>query len=394
MKILHVTASIDPKKGGVSQAIRTIINGLEKSGIKNSVVCLDKREPVSNDSNLDVTKLGTTDNPWNYSALLIPWLRNHLKDYEVVIVHGLWLFHGFAVNKVIQQHPKNDYIKVFVMPHGMLDPYFQRASGRKLKAMRNTLYWKLIECKVVNNADGLLFTCQEEMKLASETFNNFNPKQKIVVGLGVEEPPQYTDQMRLAFWEKCPEVKGYPFLIFLSRIHEKKGIDLLIHAYSLVFQDSNSNQSIPKLVIAGPGIDTIYGQQIMKQISENAFLKNNIYLPGMLSGDAKWGAFYESEAFVLPSHQENFGIAVVEALACGKPVIISNQVNIWREIKDSKAGIIGNDTKEGTEEMLNVWQNLDKKQCKEMGIDARKCFEENFSLTLTSNNLIEKLSLI
>ena len=151
MKVLHVTASIDQKKGGVSQAIRTIIGGLEQSGIKNDVVCLDRQDEITVEGNLSVVALGKNNNPWNYSPLLIPWLKKHLVDYQVVIVHGLWLYHGFAVNKMAKKLKENNLLKVFIMPHGMLDPYFQLAEGRKLKAIRNTLYWKFIENKVVNN---------------------------------------------------------------------------------------------------------------------------------------------------------------------------------------------------------------------------------------------------
>ena len=92
-------------------------------------------------------------------------------------------------------------------------------------------------------------------------------------------------------------------------------------------------------MIAGPGLDTAFGRE-MRQLAESLCPQPStltpqpaVFFPDMLTGDAKWGALYGCEAFVLPSHQENFGIAVVEALACGKPVLISNQVNIWREIE-------------------------------------------------------------
>ena len=85
---------------------------------------------------------------------------------------------------------------------------------------------------------------------------------------------------------------------------------------------------------------------------------NTVFWPGMLGGDAKWGAIYHSEALVLFSHQENFGIAVVEALACEKPVLISNQINIWREIESDGAGLVGDDTPEGAENVLRRWAGL------------------------------------
>ena len=106
----------------------------------------------------------------------------------------------------------------------------------------------------------------------------------------------------------------------------------------------------------------------------------------MLMGDAKWGAFYGADAFVLPSHQENFGIAVVEALACGKPVIISDQVNIWKEISAGEGGIIGEDTKESVYNNLLKWINMSEKDKTAMGERALQVFLDNFQVETAANN--------
>jgi glycosyltransferase involved in cell wall biosynthesis len=133
--------------------------------------------------------------------------------------------------------------------------------------------------------------------------------------------------------------------------------------------------AFPDLVIAGPGWESRYGEEVRMLIdevnrsialTEHRTLNTEprfgetaprqhfarVHAVGMLSGAAKWGALYGCEAFVLPSHQENFGIAVVEALACGKPVLISDQVNIWREIVEDGAGLVEGDTEEGVEKLL------------------------------------------
>jgi glycosyltransferase involved in cell wall biosynthesis len=320
----------------------------------------------------------------------MPWLKDQLHNYQVIIVHGLWLYHSHAVNKAIQSSKGAKGVRVYVMPHGMLDPYFQKASGRKLKAIRNWLYWKVIESKVISAATGLLFTCEEEKNLARKTFNPYSPKKELVIGLGVEEPPLYTNAMKNAFLKKCPETDKQPFLLFLSRIHPKKGVDLLIAAYISLFKQYEgkiTGHLLPKLVIAGPGIETAFGQKIQQLIRENPFLQNLIYFPGMLSGDAKWGAFYGCEAFILPSHQENFGIAVAEALACSKPVLISDQVNIWREIDALGGGIIANDTQEGVLNLLHKWMSLQESGKVTMGVHARKVYESNFSVNFTAQKL-------
>jgi glycosyltransferase involved in cell wall biosynthesis len=133
-------------------------------------------------------------------------------------------------------------------------------------------------------------------------------------------------------------------------------------------QNGKGHGAFPDLVIAGPGWESDYGREVcgLIDVANSNFAQSSstldlklktshsapLHAVGMLSGAAKWGALYGCEAFVLPSHQENFGIAVVEALACGKPVLISDQVNIWREIVEDRAGLVEGDTEEGVEKLL------------------------------------------
>jgi glycosyltransferase involved in cell wall biosynthesis len=120
-------------------------------------------------------------------------------------------------------------------------------------------------------------------------------------------------------------------------------------------------------------------------------LKQKVHFAGMLSGDAKWGALYGCEAFVLPSHQENFGIAVVEALACGKPVLISNQVNIWSEISNENAGIIRSDSLAGTYEMLLNYLKLDNNEKDILSLNAITCYRRHFDISQIAKNFIDAI---
>ncbi|MDP5158898.1 MAG: glycosyltransferase [Flaviramulus sp.] len=382
-KVLHVVHSMDPVLGGVCKAVRIIATSLIQNGVTNEVVSLDNPDDdfVLNET-FKLHALGKSSNPWGYHSQLLPWLQAHIAHFDYVVVHGLWLYNSYAVYKAFKIQPNTNIKspKYFVMPHGMLDPYFQKASGRRLKAIRNWLYWKGIENKVVNNAEGLLFTCEEEKQLARKPFKPYHPKRELVVGLGVEAPPKYTEGMDSAFFNTCKGLEKRPFILFLSRIHEKKGVDLLIEAYKNILKNNQDKTIIPALVVAGPGGDTDYGKKIMASVSENAALNNTVFFPGMLSGDAKWGAFYNSEAFVLPSHQENFGIAVVESLACKKPVLISNQINIWKEIKEAKAGLVYNDDINGTTALLSDWMELSIQEKELMGKQAEFCYQDHFSV--------------
>jgi glycosyltransferase involved in cell wall biosynthesis len=100
----------------------------------------------------------------------------------------------------------------------------------------------------------------------------------------------------------------------------------------------------------------------------------------MLQGGAKWGAFYAATVFALPSHQENFGIAVAEALACGTPVLISNKVNIWREVVEEGVGLVDDDDLDGTCRLLEGWYRLPLAEHARMVERCRPAFERRFNL--------------
>lgn len=395
MKVLRVISTMNPINGGPSQGIRNSIYELAKLGIDNEVVSLDSPDEsfIVRDDFI-IHALGPYKGPWFYNSNLFPWLIKNISNYEAVIIHGLWLYHGYAVFKAFTYLSKNkiNLPKLYIMPHGMLDPYFQKASGRRIKAVRNWMYWKLIERKLIKYADALLFTTESELLLARESFKPYNPKREINIGYGIKRPPLYTKSMKEAFLKQCPDLLNKPYLLFLSRIHEKKGVDLIIDAYSSLFKNKDEYTVIPQLVIAGPGLDSNYGNKILATVKNDAWLSSSIFFPGMLMGDAKWGAFYCCDAFILPSHQENFGIAVAEALACSKAVLISDQVNIWNEIKVNNAGFVEPDTLEGTQKIIKNWLKLDETSKKIMMERAEFVFEKKFNITIAVQNLYKILT--
>jgi glycosyltransferase involved in cell wall biosynthesis len=278
----------------------------------------------------------------------------------------------------------------FVFPHGMLDPWFQNAPGRRLKSLRNSIYWKLVESKVIRDASGILFTCAEEMRLARDTFRHYEPRRQIAVGLGTPRPPKFQFEMAEAFAEKCPGLGKNPYFLFLGRIDSKKGVDLLIDAYAELCRSVSEpqRQLLPRLVMAGP--ETPFGSEMKARAAKNC-PPEHVCWPGMLEGSAKWGALYRAEAFVLPSHQENFGIAVVEALACGKPVLISDRINIWREIETDAAGFVAEDTVGGARDLFRRWLNLSSEAKIAMSLAAERSYEGRFAIELAAKNLLSAI---
>ncbi|MEH6307507.1 glycosyltransferase [Olivibacter sp. CPCC 100613] len=381
-RILHIISTMDPKAGGVSQAVKTMVKGLTFHNISSVIVSLDDAEIRKDYVGFDLIPIGKGATSWNYHSKLISWLKDNITAYENVIVHGLWQFQCYAILKSM---PAASGTKIYVMPHGMLDPYFQKSAGRKLKAIRNQLIWSLIENRLINKAEGLLFTCETEKVLAHETFSGYKPRKELVVGLGVEKDVEENASMADEFREAFPQIRSKGYLLFISRIHPKKGLDLLVSAYLKL---KKSMAHLPQLIIAGPGLESTFGQEIQALVNESS----DIIFTGMLTGRFKWGAFHGCGAFVLPSHQENFGIAVVEALSCQRPVLISNQVNIWREIELEGGGLVAEDSIEGVTALLSKWVALDEVNKREMGRNAEKTFHKYFTVGIAAKRLKEALN--
>ncbi|OCB71874.1 hypothetical protein B0A79_14745 [Flavobacterium piscis] len=382
MKVLRVITSMNPKTGGPCQGIRNVNPFIKQLGTEVEVVCLDNaEEEYATKDDFIIHKIGKGKTSYQYQPLLYDWLIKNALKYDVVMVHGLWQHYNLMVYKAINSLKKSykKVPKVVIMPHGMLDPYFQTAADRKWKAFRNEMVWYFIEKKCINNADALFYTCQEELQLASTTFEGYSPKKAINVSYGIQAPPVRKPEFDTAFYKKCPEVLHKEYWLFLSRIHEKKGVDLLIQAYN---QLSIDNPALPDLVIAGPH-ESVYGQEMVKMAAENS----KIHFSGMLQGDEKWGAFYNCEAYLLPSHQENFGIAIVEALACEKAVLITDKVNIYREIEDGGGGFVGADTFNGILGILKKWEALNKNEKTEMGKNAFSLYQKHFDVKSTAQRL-------
>ncbi len=130
--------------------------------------------------------------------------------------------------------------------------------------------------------------------------------------------------------------------------------------------------------MAGP--DPGHWRERLEAIAAELGCADRIHWPGMLLGDAKWGAFAACEAFVLPSHQENFGVAVVEALASGRPVLLTDPVNISQDLAADGCALVEPDTQEGVRRLLTRWLALSPEQRAEMAERARESFVRRYDM--------------
>jgi glycosyltransferase involved in cell wall biosynthesis len=374
MRILHVIRSLHPEYGGPAQLVRCIVAAGPRLGWEGEVACLDRPgQPFLDEIQFPVHALGQSERTYGYSKHWVPWLRENIDRFDGVVVHGIWQYQSWGTWRAIRN--RKPYV---LFPHGMLDPWFKHRYP--IKHVKKWIYWYLAERNVLRDASSVLFTCDTEQRLAPESFR-MPAWDAAVVPYGAEMPTGDQQQQIEAFYLTCPGARNRRFFLYLGRIHPKKGCDLLIDAFAAIAAEHREID----LVIAGP--DAGMRADLQARIA-NAGMKHRVHWPGLITGDAKWGAFHASDAFVLPSHQENFGIAVAEALACSRPVLISDQVNIWPEIEADGAGLVATDTLAGTKNLLERWLALSEQEREEMRLRARACFESRYNLDQNVSELV------
>ena len=371
MRILHVIASLSPAHGGPPESVRQLVKTWLDLGVDTEVATTDvPGAPFLRDLPCPVHPLGPSRfGTFAYAPRLAPWLRANAPRFDALIMEGIWTYPCLAVRAAARATGKP--YGVFV--HGALDPWFNRAYP--LKRLKKSLYWPL-QYPVLRDAHAVFFTTDIERDLAR---TSFQPSQwnSVVVPFGTSDPVGDPSAQIEAFYQQFPALRLRPFLLFLGRLHDKKGCDLLIQAFARIAP------SVPSvdLVIAGPDSDGY--QAKLAALSRQLGIADRVHCPGTIKGDVKWGALRAAQAFVLSSHQENFGIAVVESLAVGRPVLISNQVNIWKAIQDAGVGLVDPDTLDGTEQLLRRWFALTDAERDAMALRSRPVFQQQFSITAT-----------
>jgi glycosyltransferase involved in cell wall biosynthesis len=380
LKLLHVISTVNPESGGPIEGLVQLETINEQEGHTIEVASGDPPDASYLKSfPFRVFALGPTGMKYGYNPKLVPWLKLHANDYEAIVVNGIWQYHSFAVRRALA----NTGVPYVVFTHGMLDPWFKERYP--LKHIKKMLYWPWGERRVLRDAAAVFFTCEEERVRARQSFSPYECNE-VVVNYGTAGPGGDPRTHLDVFHKSYPELRNKRLAIFLGRLHEKKGCDLLIQAFARVLaQDPEWH-----LLMCGP--DQVGLKVKLESLAGHLDIQDRITWINMVRGDMKWGALRASEIFILPSHQENFGIVVAEALACSVPVLISNRVNIWREIESDGAGIVGADDLEGTCIMLRTWLQISDEQREQMRVRARECFEQRFEIHQAATTLIGVLS--
>jgi glycosyltransferase involved in cell wall biosynthesis len=366
MKILRVIASVDPRSGGPIEGLKISASAMREMGHETEVVTLDNPSAAFlQDFPFPVYPCGPATRRYGYTPKLARWIVENGRSFDAAVVHGLWN-HASIGGWLGLKKVGLPYV---VFTHGMLDPWFREAYP--LKHWVKQIFWSGWQGKVLRDAKTVLFTSEEERRLARGVFRGYEYREK-VVAYAAAEPAGDVEQQTNAFAALMPALQDRRYLLFLSRIHPKKGCDLLVDAFVRLA----ARYPDVDLVIAGP--DQVGLKATLIERAKAGGVENRIHWPGMLAGDAKWGAFRSAEAFILPSHQENFGIVVAEAMACATPVLITNKVNIWQEVVQSGGGFVEADDGAGVERLMQNWLGLSSEKRSTISASARQGFDRYF----------------
>jgi glycosyltransferase involved in cell wall biosynthesis len=320
MRILHIIAGIDPASGGTTTALRNIITMESIHGIEHEILTIQWRVPDSAILEMVSVYNAKSSFPARYARSLdaINWLEQNLRRFDLFIIHGIWSWLPWKVSKVLAAMRK-PYI---ICPHGSLDP-FDIQKKRLLKKILGPIFVR----GILDRSTAILCTASKEARLVERY--GAHPRME---SLPLPVPFSARRGEAHRFRSKWGYEGGEFTFLFLSRINYKKGLDILIPAFAKLGQESRK----VKLVIAGSDHEG-YGVRVKSWIDQ-WHIRQNVIFAGFLQGEEKDDALAASDCFVLPSLNENFALAVVEALGAGVPVIISENVYIEEEVAQANAG--------------------------------------------------------
>ncbi|MFG0329522.1 MAG: glycosyltransferase [Phycisphaerales bacterium] len=373
MRILHLLTSLDPTTGGPANVLARLAPVQAERGHDIEIVTADDPESLRDtatrlqDQNIRVTLGGPMSGPFAKGPRTRSAITESLaRGRDLVHLHGLWqdTTHAGAVSARRNGTP---YI---VRPCGMLDPWSLR-QGR----LKKRIYLAVWGRRDLNEASALHFTTETERVLVE-------PLQLRPPGFIIPNGVDWSEFAHLPEPGRFRASRGYgdePLVVFLSRVHPKKGIELLLDAFA-----SARIEATTRLAIVGPGEANYIGA--LRERAESAGIGSRVDFVGMLSGSARIEALADADLFALTSFQENFGVVVIEALAAGTPTLISDQVNIYREVEAAEVGRATpcevDAIRDGLERLL-----ADRKALQTMGERGREWVHRTFQWTSIANQI-------
>lgn len=301
---LHITAHIDPRFGGLATSVPALAAAMNATNRCRSTVIAfcDNDETPPNNLGVELETFPFGRLRWLTDRTLSNRLENRIRSAGSIHIHGIWQEHC-RLSATLARKAGIPYV---VSAHGMLEPWALRQ-----KRWKKQIYAHLSERPILNRAASLRALTDAEAE-HYRSFGLTSPTTVIPNGIDV---PHTTDAA--IFWQRYPDLQGKRVVLFLGRLHKKKGVEILCHAWKHI------TASVPDavLVLAGPESDETPG--LVHDLVTRLGIANSVRLAGMLRGELKWAALTAASVFVLPSFSEGFSVAILEALACATPVIIT-----------------------------------------------------------------------
>lgn len=348
MRILHVISGLDPQNGGPTTALIGMAESQVKAGLDVTILATWKIRdglPIAEalrSNGVQVIHIGPATGKLSRHPSLAAETDQAVAAADAVHIHGLFEEVQHQAARAAQRR----HVPYLITPHGMLSPW---NLARSRWAKRLYLFLRLR--RNLDRAAAIHYTCDVERDLVAPLKIKAPP---LVERLGLDLTEFRELPAPGTFRAKWPLLGQKPFVLFLGRIDYKKGLDILIPAFAA------AKLGDTRLVIAGPDRDG-YEPAVRAMVAQNG-LQDRVHFTGMLHGRDRLEAYVDAALFALTSHQENFGITVIEAMACGCPVLISDQVNIHGEVTKCGGGEVIPVSVEMTGRQLKIWMEDDARR--------------------------------
>jgi glycosyltransferase involved in cell wall biosynthesis len=365
MKVLQVVPSLAPEWGGPVKVVNELAGALEAIGVSSEIISAQGRrvgnpETVTNDIPIHLFETGPLARLWTaHTPRLKKTLARKIPDFDLVHIQELWHYPGYIASKIARSRN----VPYIVTIHGELNEW-----NLQQKRLKKQIYMTAIQRGILQKSAALHAITQAESnrirQLEIET-----PVAMIPNGIHTEEFENLPD--RSQFVSRYPELENRLIVLFLGRIQQKKGLDILAQAFGNLVRTRHD----VRLVVAGPDEDNTLTE--IKTILKSQGALEKAVFPGMLTGEQKLEALGAADIFALTSYSEGFSVALLEALSAGLPLVITDECN-FPEVGDSRAGFVvrPNDS-ETASALMSLLDSADLRR--EMSQNARRLVRFNYT---------------
>jgi glycosyltransferase involved in cell wall biosynthesis len=368
MRILNVLADF-LVGGGYFPAIIPLTRNLEALGHSVEIIAVEN----ANKSSFKGVRTFPMSKPisWGRAPLLDKWLKNNVRNFDIIHLHGLWSYPQFRA----ASHAIRNNIPYIITPHGVF------VEPNRYSSIKKRVYLYLIGNNIINSAQAIHVTSKLEVEGCK--FAGVK-KQLVMIPWGIY-PSEFSTKQEPSYAEHLwPIFTGRRILLFMSRLSPEKGLDQLLLALSSV---KVQHKEI-LLVIAGEEDEKYRYKSVLDSMIEKHNLQHYVFFAGLVQGAAKLALLNRADIFVMPSYGENFSFSVAEALACGVPVVTTTRTP-WRDIQDVSAGCYVAPEARALKDAIDELLSLSAEELREMGKRGKKLIDEKYDWSLVSKEFVK-----